>query len=63
MYIDTASHIVRRYFRNYNVYPADIMDNKYIKIAVILVIASFIIVTMVFAIIVLAVRGPEWLGK
>jgi len=45
------------------VYPADIMDNKYIKIAIILVMASFIIVTMVFAIIVLAVRGPEWLGK
>jgi t-SNARE complex subunit (syntaxin) len=39
------------------------MDNKYIKVAVILVIASFIIVTMVFAVIVLAVRGPEWLGK
>jgi len=45
------------------VYPADTMDNKFIKIAVILVIASFIIVTMVFLIIVLAVRGPEWLGK
>ena len=45
------------------VYPADIMDNKYVKIAVILVIASFIIVSMVFAVIVLVVRGPEWLGK
>jgi len=45
------------------VYPADIMDNKYVKIAVILVIATFIIITMVFAVIVLAVRGPEWLGR
>jgi hypothetical protein len=61
--IDAASQIVRRYFSNYNIYPADIMDNKYVKIAVILVIASFIIITMVFAVIVLAVRGPALLGK
>jgi len=39
------------------------MDNKYIKIAVILVIASFIIITLVFAVIVLVIRGPAWLGK
>jgi hypothetical protein len=45
-------------------YPlADAMDNKYIKIAVILVIASFIIISMVFAVILLAVRGPSLLGK
>jgi len=39
------------------------MDNKYIKIAVILVIASFVVVSLIFAVIVLAVRGPSWLGK
>jgi len=39
------------------------MDNKYVKIAVILVFATFIIVSLVFAVIVLAVRGPSWLGK
>jgi len=45
------------------VYPAHTMDSKYIKIAVILAIASFIIISMVFAAIVLVVRGPSWLGK
>ena len=46
------------------IYPvAGAMDNKYTKIAVILIIASFIIVSMVLAAIVLAVRGPSWLGK
>jgi len=59
----SALYIVSPSRGHYNVYPADVMDNKYIKIAVILVIASFIIVTMVFAVIVLAVRGPAWLGK
>jgi len=39
------------------------MDNKYVKIAIILVFATFIIVSLVFAVIVLAVRGPSWLGK
>jgi hypothetical protein len=39
------------------------MDNKYIKIAVILVFASFVIITLIFAVIVLAVRGPALLGK
>jgi len=39
------------------------MDNKYIKIAVILVFASFVIVSLVFAVILLAVRGPSLLGK
>jgi len=39
------------------------MDNKFIKIAVILVIATFILVSLVFAVIVLALRGPSWLGK
>ncbi|MBN1690715.1 MAG: hypothetical protein JW901_06815 [Dehalococcoidia bacterium] len=56
-------YIVRQCRGYYNVYPADIMDNKYVKIAVLLVIATFIIITMVFAVIVLAVRGPEWLGR
>lgn len=46
------------------VYPVvGAMDNKYVKIAVILTIASFIIVTLVFAVIVLVLRGPSWLGK
>jgi len=46
------------------IYPvAGIMDNKYVKIAVILVFASFVIITLVFAVILLVVRGPSLLGK
>ena len=39
------------------------MDNKYFKIAVILVLTSFVLVSLVFAVVVLKTRGPEWLGK
>ncbi len=39
------------------------MDSKYTKIAVILVITSFVIVSTVFAVIVLVVRGPSLMGK
>ena len=35
----------------------------YIKIAVILVFASFVIITLIFAVIVLVLRGPALLGK
>ena len=36
------------------------MDNKFIKAAIILVLVSFLLVSLVFAIIVLAVRGPSF---
>jgi len=48
----------------YNGVPvAGAMDNKYTKIAIILVFTSFVVVSLIFAVIVLAVRGPSWLGK
>jgi hypothetical protein len=59
-------------FTELRVYPAasimvylaaGIMDNRYIKIAVILVFASFVIITLIFAVIVLVLRGPALLGK
>jgi len=34
-----------------------------VKIAVILVFASFVIITLIFAVIVLVLRGPSLLGK
>jgi hypothetical protein len=46
------------------VYPAaGVMDNKYIKIAVILVFASFVIITLILVVIVLVLRSPSLPGK
>jgi hypothetical protein len=42
---------------------AGVMDNKYIKIAVILVFASFVIITLIFTVIVLVLRSPSVPGK
>jgi hypothetical protein len=39
------------------------MDNKYLKTAVILAFASFMLVSLVFGIIVLVVRGPSFLAE
>ncbi|MHB8084399.1 MAG: hypothetical protein ACYDHZ_01040 [Dehalococcoidia bacterium] len=38
------------------------MESKYLKIAVILGLASFLLISVVFGIIVLMVRGPSFLG-
>jgi hypothetical protein len=43
--------------------PAGSMDNKYFKIAVILVLASFVLVSLVFAVILLVLRSPSLPGK
>ena len=43
--------------------PAGSIDNKYFKIAVILVLASFVLVSLVFAVILLVLRGPSLPGK
>lgn len=46
------------------IYPlAGSMDNKYFKIAVILALTSFVLVSLVFAVVVMKIKGPEWLGK
>ncbi|MGA9048907.1 MAG: hypothetical protein WB588_07940 [Dehalococcoidia bacterium] len=39
------------------------MESKYLKTAVILVFASFVLVSIGFGIIVLVVRGPSFLGR
>jgi hypothetical protein len=42
---------------------ADSMDNKYFKIAVILVLTSFVLVSLVFVVVLLLLRSPSLPGK